>query len=231
MERTLNELIKKELRDYRNLVDSSSCKTVSEFGFQMICSPGVMPPNNRVTRCFGQFLSLLSPMGKVLELGCGSGILSLIVAQKAKQVIGVDTNILAIENSNLNAALNRVCNVIFFEGDGYNPVQGQQFDLIFSNPPFYWSSESKEDTSVCVVPHPETPLIYKMIKGIHLYLKPEGKLFFVTSSFSENDQLEQIITTEALSFSRSILHRGAPGSQDIILWEIGSKNSRNQLSV
>lgn len=73
--------------------------------------------------------------GRVLDLGTGSGVQGLVVARSAAAVVATDVSGRALGYAGFNAALNRVP-LELREGSLYDPVAGERFDLIVSNPPF-----------------------------------------------------------------------------------------------
>lgn len=75
--------------------------------------------------------------GKILEIGCGSGIVSLSAAQAnaANEVLGVDINIAAVECAKENAQANGIKNASFLPSDLFGNVQGK-FNSILFNPPY-----------------------------------------------------------------------------------------------
>ena len=79
---------------------------------------------------------------RVLDLGCGGGVQALLAARHAKSVVGVDLNPRALAFARFNARLNGVRNVEWREGDLFEPVAGERFDLVVSNPPYVVSPES-----------------------------------------------------------------------------------------
>ena len=76
------------------------------------------------------------PAGLALDLGAGCGIQAFHAARHCERVVGVDLNPRAVHLARFNAQLNGLANVEFREGDFFEPVRGQQFDLILANPPF-----------------------------------------------------------------------------------------------
>jgi SAM-dependent methyltransferase len=74
-------------------------------------------------------------VGSVLDLGAGCWIQALLAARHADRVVASDLNPRAVTIASFNAALNHVA-VDSVEGDLFEPVRGQRFDLIVSNPPF-----------------------------------------------------------------------------------------------
>jgi len=72
-----------------------------------------------------------------LDLGTGSGILSLGAAKYSDTVVAIDLNERAVAFALFNARLNGVENIEVLGGDGFAPVSNRRFDLILSNPPFF----------------------------------------------------------------------------------------------
>ncbi len=76
--------------------------------------------------------------GKVLDVGCGYGVIGIIVAKlnPKLKVYLVDINPRAVELAKLNAKINKVQDrVIVLHGNLYEPLGNTKFNLIVSNPP------------------------------------------------------------------------------------------------
>jgi hypothetical protein len=73
---------------------------------------------------------------RALDLGTGCGIQALLVARRAGTVVATDISARALAFAELNARLNGVSNIEFRLGSMFEPVEGEAFDLIVSNPPF-----------------------------------------------------------------------------------------------
>ena len=73
---------------------------------------------------------------RALDLGTGCGIQALLVARRAGVVVATDISSRALAYAELNARLNGVNNIEFRQGSMFEPVAGESFDLIVSNPPF-----------------------------------------------------------------------------------------------
>ncbi len=73
-----------------------------------------------------------------LDLGCGSGVVSVFAARRGARVIAADINPAAVRCARLNALLNGVeAQVEAREGDLFGPVEDDKFDLVIFNPPFF----------------------------------------------------------------------------------------------
>jgi release factor glutamine methyltransferase len=81
------------------------------------------------------------PEGKPLriaDLGTGSGAIALALAHErpAARVVAVDASAAALEVARGNARALGIGNVEFREGDWLQPLAGETFDLVASNPPY-----------------------------------------------------------------------------------------------
>ncbi len=74
--------------------------------------------------------------GLALDLGTGCGILGFLTASHSEQVFATDLNPRAVFMAQFNAQLNGISNMVCLEGNLFEPVQNQKFDLIVCNPPF-----------------------------------------------------------------------------------------------
>lgn len=84
-------------------------------------------------------LARLGGLGaRVVDLGTGSGAIALAIASEcpACEVIAVERSETALAVAQDNAARNEVNNVTFVCGSWFEPLAGQHFDLIVSNPPY-----------------------------------------------------------------------------------------------
>lgn len=73
---------------------------------------------------------------RALDLGTGCGIQALLVARRARAVVATDISARALAFAELNARINGVSHIEFRQGSMFEPVEGEAFDLIVSNPPF-----------------------------------------------------------------------------------------------
>ncbi len=71
-----------------------------------------------------------------LDLGTGCGIQAMHVARHARRVVATDISPRALDLAAFNAALNGFDNIEFRLGSLFEPVAGERFGHIVSNPPF-----------------------------------------------------------------------------------------------
>jgi hypothetical protein len=79
---------------------------------------------------------------RALDLCTGNGIQAILLAAHADRVVATDLNERALAYAAFNAALNGVGNVETRAGSFFEPVEGEQFDLVVANPPYVVSPES-----------------------------------------------------------------------------------------
>jgi methylase of polypeptide subunit release factors len=95
----------------------------------------ILWPNPTTRLCAD--LAMQTPVGRTLDLGTGNGCLALAAATHSGSVVATDLNARAREFCMFNAALSGVDNLEFREGNAFEPVRGERFDLILANPPFF----------------------------------------------------------------------------------------------
>lgn len=91
----------------------------------------------------------------VIDAYCGIGTISLIAADFAKKVIGVELNPDAVRDAKTNARRNKISNVDFYNNDAGEfmqqiAVQGDTVDVVFMDPPRAGSDE-KFLSSLCTL--------------------------------------------------------------------------------
>jgi len=85
---------------------------------------------------------------RVLDMGTGCGILGIIAAKKASEVVAVDVNPYAVRCAKQNAGLNNVrSKIAVVQGDLFAPLRKEEkFDVILFNSPYLPADESEADS-------------------------------------------------------------------------------------
>lgn len=106
---------------------------------------------------YGKAIELAGLTGTdtVIDAYCGIGTISLIAADHAKKVIGVELNSDAVRDAKTNATRNQVSNVDFYNKDAGEFMkqladQGEVVDVVFMDPPRAGSDE-KFLNSLCTL--------------------------------------------------------------------------------
>jgi methylase of polypeptide subunit release factors len=90
------------------------------------------------------------PRGRVrraLDLGCGAGTVALCLAAACDVVVATDISARAVALARINSWLNGITNVEHRVGDLFEPVAGETFDLVVSQPPFVARDEEAPATT------------------------------------------------------------------------------------
>ena len=112
---------------------------------------------------FFSISSLEEVGGKVLDLGCGYGIIGIIINKiTGASVHMVDVNLRALHLADMNIELNKCENVYAYESNCYESID-EKFNSIITNPPIRAGKK----------------IVYEMIMGAKDYLEKDGKLFLV----------------------------------------------------
>jgi methylase of polypeptide subunit release factors len=81
-------------------------------------------------------LQLPTPVERGLDVGSGCGIQALRARRDVTEVVATDLSERALRFTRLNALLNGVSGIRTRRGSLFEPVAGEQFERIVSNPPF-----------------------------------------------------------------------------------------------
>ncbi|MFC7496836.1 MULTISPECIES: DUF7059 domain-containing protein [unclassified Nocardioides] len=90
-------------------------------------------------------LTIREPVGRSLDLGTGCGVQALHLAGHSSAVVATDVNERALRLARFNVALNDLRTPVDVRsGSFFEPVRGERFDLIATNPPFVISPATGE---------------------------------------------------------------------------------------
>ena len=87
------------------------------------------------TRTLLESIPLNDIKGKVLDVGCGYGVIDIILSKLTNASYeGVDVNRRALHLADMNAKLNNISNIKFYESNCYENVN-DKYDVMITNPP------------------------------------------------------------------------------------------------
>ena len=123
---------------------------------------------------------------RVLEIGSGLGLASVLAARAGAHVVATDIVPEAVEAIRGNATLNGV-SVDARLGDCYAPVSGERFDLICSNPPQMPTPSGRERSDAVAAADnggvDGWRILDRVIDGAPEHLAPGGRLVFSIFAF------------------------------------------------
>ena len=118
-------------------------------------------------------LTVRRPFGSALDLGTGCGVQSLHLARHVEHVVGTDVNRRALWIAELNAEHNEV-DIDLREGSFFEPVAGERFDLVVTNPPFVISPATGERLVYRDSGLPGDRAVEHVVREIPRHLAPGG---------------------------------------------------------
>jgi release factor glutamine methyltransferase len=126
------------------------------------------------------------PGERVLEIGAGLGLAAVLAARAGCRVVATDVVPAAVETIRANGALNGVT-LDARLGDCYEPVRGERFDLICSNPPQMPTPSGRERDDAGAAADNGGPdgwlVLDRVIAGAREHLTPGGRLVFTIFAF------------------------------------------------
>lgn len=133
------------------------------------------------------FVSMLPELGRIIDLGTGSGIIPLILCRKfpGATAVGIENNGSMAELATRNVLQNNLADLIEIREQDVKHLKGQfpvsSFDCVVSNPPFRTPHSGKisphagRDTAR----HESTAGIADFLSAAKYLVKPSGRIFFV----------------------------------------------------
>ncbi|MCX7908707.1 MAG: peptide chain release factor N(5)-glutamine methyltransferase [Ignavibacteria bacterium] len=144
----------------------------------------------------------------ILDIGCGSGAISIALASffRNSQVLAIDIDTNAIEQTKENALLNNVSNIETMELDIFKCVPEGSFDIIVSNPPYIPISEYSElppqlqnEPKIALTDEKDGLSFYKRFAKIFPRMLKEDGSFYLEVGWNQANLVSEIFAKEGFS--------------------------------
>jgi len=137
MKQLLKKITHPFFKAYYNWYQKKPRKYVYENVYTIV-QPTVFSPKNTIsTKVFLDYISTLDLQDKnVLELGCGSGIISVFCASKKAKVTASDINIAALDSLK-KVSKNQGFEIDCIYSNLFDKIKRNDYNYIFINPPYY----------------------------------------------------------------------------------------------
>jgi tRNA1Val (adenine37-N6)-methyltransferase len=168
---------------------------------------------------FGAWSSELISNGQfakenALDIGSGTGLLSLMVAQKNEiEIDAVEIDVSAVEQACENIAASPWKERIYIHyADILHFESSKRYDCIFSNPPFYEKEIESGNDKKNLAHHGVGLKLGDLFKTISSFLKPDG-IFLLILPYKRIAEIEQQLKKHQLSLlsktqvCQSVLHQ------------------------
>jgi methylase of polypeptide subunit release factors len=129
---------------------------------------GVSPASTSLAQ-----LTIRDRVDRALDLGTGCGVQALHLSAHAGDVVATDVNPRALGVAAFNAALNGI-RIDLRDGSLWDPVEGDRFDLITTNPPFVISPATSERLVYRDSGLPGDEVVETIVRGAPAHLAEGG---------------------------------------------------------
>ena len=152
------------------------------------------------------------PGAKVLDVCTGSGVVGVTAAQAGAEVTAIDVSCRAVAAAWLNARINRV-RVRPRRGSLLEPVAGEQFDVIASNPPYVPSDTARPRglERAWAAGADGRALLDRLLAAAPERLRPGGALLVVHSDLIGAQQTLERLAAAGLEADVAARERGPLG--------------------
>lgn len=125
------------------------------------------------------FITMFKPKGSLLDVGCGVGIISLLLTRDFHtQTTIVDKQEIMMKYATHNYALNNL-SVKTILDDFSNFSENEKFDYVISNPPFYDQNVTQsQNEHLNIARYAQHLPIETFIAKVKKVLKPRGRFIF-----------------------------------------------------
>jgi len=169
----------------------------------------------------------------VLDIGTGTGLLSLMLAQKNPglqiDAIEIDKEAAeqAVENVRSSPWKDRI-NVIY--GDARNQRFPKKYDLILSNPPFY-ENELKAVNAKQNMAHHNEGLLFSAVLDLITGNLSEDGYYFLLLPYKRNKEIKKILIDHALSIQHITFVRQSMNHDYFRLLVSGSRHNERPVET
>jgi len=155
------------------------------------------------TEYFANFINELDGLNgkQVLDMGCGTGIVSVFAASKGAKCLAVDKNPMSVKASLQNSLQNNLSgNIESIESDLFDRIdKSRKFDYIFFNPPYYKGVPQKQ-FELAFKAGENYEVIKDFIKDSKQFLNKDGVIYFIISSDMPTGMVENMFRSNGFEF-------------------------------
>lgn len=151
-----------------------------------------------------------------LELGAGSGLISVVAAKRGAIVTASDISKKAMENSSMNAQLNNV-SIKQIHSDLFENIPHRQFDFIVINPPYYKGKITKESDHAWYAGE-QLEYFQKLFHQLPPYMNRDTKALMILSDECDIHQIQTMAASN--NFVLTLVYSGKVWWETNFIFEI-----------
>jgi release factor glutamine methyltransferase len=186
-------------------------------GLELEIFPGVFHPKYfGSSAILAKFVSSLPLAGKsFLEIGCGSGVVSICAARAGALVAAADINPEAVRCTKANARKNGV-QLDAFESDLFSALPASRYDLIAWNPPFL-PGVPQSAADAAFYGGPRFEVIRRFVCEARDHIHGNASIYTILSTDIDIRAIEQIFRDQNFNVSQFLSKRWGLGETMVIL--------------
>src|SRR3989344_5359 len=167
--------------------------------------------------------------GRVLDVGTGSGIQALAALKNhdVGEVVAVDINPEAVSHLKDKIRLDHIRKINAVQSDLFENVSGK-FNTIIFNPPYLPQDNGLEDPAV-YGGRKGWEISERFFKEVSKCLAPEGKIFFLFSTLTNKNKIEEFVRDNLLEFKE--LDRQKISFETLYVYEISKTDLLRELEA
>ena len=156
---------------------SSRSHTVTVDGVTLTVPRGVLDPVLFRSGAWAaqQIAARLTPGQRLLDLGCGSGVIGALAMRARAEVVAVDIDRRAVKAARDNGLPD------VRHGDLFAPVNAERFDVIAFNPPYFRGRPHLKRYGRALYGGPRLEVMRRFAEQLPEYLSPGGQALVVLS--------------------------------------------------
>lgn len=169
-------------------------------GVEVVVRTGVFHPGLFFsTKILFDFLERIDLRAKTfLEVGAGSGLLSIRAAQRGAAVVALDISRAAVDNLAENAERNGV-SIRIVQSDLFSELPKQRFDVIVVNPPFY-PNDPTTDYERAWYCGSRFEFFEGLFRGLRDFIGKQSLVFMLLSQDCRVDKILELSVRYGLTF-------------------------------
>ncbi len=180
-------------------------------------------------------LCSVESVNSVLDVGCGTGLIALMIAQRTRNAIidSVEIDADAYNEALLNYAESPWNNRLFcFLTDfrEFTEKCHKKYDLIVSNPPFYTEDVTPPDSQRLLARHCSALSFKELIESSIPRLSNNGKLWFISPTNRENEIANIIAANKIYISNKTIIFPKTGVAAKRIVWAL-TKNPVSNILI
>ncbi len=173
-------------------------------GFRLTVLKGVFHPKFFFSTPFlYDFLRQKNLQAKrFLEIGSGSGVLSLLAFRKGALVTAIDIDPTAVKNTQINFERNfgNTSSTCILQSDLFSRLPAQLFDVIVINPPYFFKSPltAGQHAWYC---GPNGEYFQSLFAGLKNYMAPSSECYMILAENCEIERIREIATRTEIAMN------------------------------